>query len=334
MGKKLLRVNLDETSICLFQGGRAGAVFCSKKRYRREPVESASLKKRRTCMTHVALICDDPSLQPVLPQFLLGNEATLPAPQLAALRAACPSNVHIVRQRSAWNDKFVCARVVRTLRAALDPHIADLQPVLLLDTAKIHYTQGVLAACRRAGIWVVMVPPKLTWLLQPLDTNAFYLFKVALKQAYLRARASTADGQTTIADFIPCVCDAIRKVLQGHRWSIAFDGDGFGKRQTQLSSRVIDELQLDGAVEICSARPTLDQLRLCFPRRARIPARSLWGPFDEPPAVAAAAAVPAPAVALAGRGRGEAVAAPRARGGRGGGHVYGRTRSGLAFRPA
>ena len=91
------------------------------------------------------------------------------------------------------------------------------QPVLPLDTVKFHYGQTVLAACRRAGIWVILVPPRLTWLLQPLDTSAFHPFKVALAQAYLRARASTADGQTSLSDFIPCICTAIRTILQGRQ---------------------------------------------------------------------------------------------------------------------
>ena len=334
VGKRLLRINLDETGLCLFQGGRAGAVFCSKRRRRSEPVESASLARRRTYMTHVALICDDTAVQPLLPQFLLGNESTLPARQMHALRASCPANVHLVRQRSAWNDRFMCARIVRALRDALAPHLGGLQPVLLLDMAKLHYTPCVLEACRRAGIWVIFVPAKLTWLLQPLDTGAFHRFKVALAQAYLRARAGTPDGQATIADFILCVCTAIRQVLQGIEWRSVFDGDGFGRRQASLSSLVVHHLQLQGAVEISAVRPTIDQLRRCFPRRARVPEKSLWRPFDGVPDVLPAPAAVAPAVAPVGRGRGGAAAGRGVRGGRGVAHVYGRTRFGAAFKPA
>ncbi len=228
-------------------------------------------------------------------------ERTLPPRELPALRAACPANVHIVRQKSAWSNRLACARIVRALRAALDSHFGDTQPVLLMDTVKLHNAQCVLNACRRAGIWVVLVPPKLTWLLQPLDTIGFYSFKVAQAQAYLRARACTPDGQLPIGDFIPCVCTAIRKVLQGRKWAGAFNGDGFGRQQADLSSLVAQHLQLSGPVAIPSVRPAIDQLRLYFPRRARVPTRSLWGPFDEPLAVAAAAApVPARAVALVG----------------------------------
>ena len=256
--KRSLRINLDETCISLFQGGRPGAVFCSKKRHRSEPIEAASLAKRRTCMTHVALICDDPVVQAVLPQFLLGNERTLPIRELAALRASCPPNVHIVRQKSAWNSHLVCARIVRTLRAALEPHMGGYQPVLPLDTVKFHYGQTVLAACRRAGIWVILVPPKINV-------------------------AATAAGHECVSPFQGCACTGVSEGTRKHgRWpnftqrfhpvhlhsnphnltrsSGAFDGNGFGRQQAQLSSLVVHHFQLGSAVGCMLLRPTMDRL--------------------------------------------------------------------------
>ena len=66
---------------------------------------------------------------------------------------------------------------------------------------------------------------------------AFSLYKHMLRMSYQRARASCADGDVSMSDFIRCVCEAVRAVLQGRRWANAFDGDGFGMRQAQLSAR-------------------------------------------------------------------------------------------------
>ena len=98
-GKSILRINMDETSVCSFQGGGKGTVVFKKRRDppADEPVERASRAKRRCCLTHVAFICDRPDIQPVLPQVLIANETTLPASQLAALQAAAPANVYLVR---------------------------------------------------------------------------------------------------------------------------------------------------------------------------------------------------------------------------------------------
>ena len=118
-GKQLLKINLDETSLRLFQGDGRGIIFASKNCP--APVQSVTRAKRRSCLTHVAFICDEPSIQPVLPQILIGNETTIPASALAALKERAPANVRLLPQKSAWNNERVCAWIVRILAAALAP---------------------------------------------------------------------------------------------------------------------------------------------------------------------------------------------------------------------
>ena len=87
---ELLRINLDETSVCLFQGGGKGTVICRKRRLGGELVQRATTAKKRTYLTHIALARDRPDLQPLFLQILIGNEATFHAADLSALQAACP----------------------------------------------------------------------------------------------------------------------------------------------------------------------------------------------------------------------------------------------------
>jgi hypothetical protein len=169
--------------------------------------------------------------------------------------------------------------------------------------------------------------------------------------------AATAEGHECVSPFQGCACTGVSEGTRKHgRWpnftqrfhpvhlhsnphnltrsSGAFDGNGFGRQQAQLSSLVVHHLQLSGAVGCTLLRPTMDQLRLCFPRRARVPAKSLFGPFDAPHVVVAAAAGAGAALRAVplGGGRGVAAVVRPAHEGRGGGHVYGRTRSGVAFK--
>ena len=99
--KEVLRLNLDETSITLHQGGRKGNVFVARGLGARQRVP---LWKKRCALTHVALVCDQPHLQPRMPQLLIGNWIAFTARAFVALRAACPPNVDLVRQRSSWNN--------------------------------------------------------------------------------------------------------------------------------------------------------------------------------------------------------------------------------------
>ena len=275
---------MDETSICLFQGQGKGAIIVDKKRPR--PMQNVSRAKRRRCLTHVAFVCDRPDLQPLLPQVIIGNESTFLVGALPALEGDCPPCVVLVRQKSAWNNGPTCARIIRRLGVALRPYAEELQPILLLDAVKLHTTKEVLAACNAAKIWPILVPAKMTWLLQPLDTDGFLPFKSHLRRAYQEARARSADGDLSLGEFLACVYDAVRCVLQGRCWAPAFERDGFGRAQAGVSAYVQRHLQIVGPLHIPATRPTLDQLSLCFPKRTKVPTTALWRPFDCAPVAA------------------------------------------------
>jgi hypothetical protein len=285
-------LNLDETALCLHPGAVPGNVFPSKRR----PTDYAHmvpLAKRRCYATHVGIICDQPEVQPLLPQVVVVNEKTVRPgssrreDHLPALQAACPANVRLVRQKSAWNNAALLSWIVGLLGAALRPFLGDFQPILLLDTVKFHWGKRVLAACRAACIWPLYVPAGLTWLLQPLDTHAFRLYKAFLREAYGDARAAAEVGELPIADFLQCVYRAIRSVLQGHRWAASFDANGFGDRQSHVSGFVRRRLQLEAPLDLPADRPSDDAVSFCFPRGAGVPLAEIWLAMQPIPSVPA-----------------------------------------------
>lgn len=318
-GRRILRVNLDETAVRLYPGSSKGAVFVSKKRIREGRGQAVPSWKRRCVMTHIALICDRTDVQPRLPQFILGNERTFLAKQLRGLRSCCPSNVRLVRQKSAWNNAALMARVVRELAhaiASLRTSLGEFQIVLILDAVRIHYAPQVLRACAAAGVWLVVVPAGMTSLLQPLDTHAFALYKAQLLRAYQATRTESADpaGDVSMGPFLACVYVAIRKVLQGNRWAHAFDRDGYGSLQAELSVRTVRRLEWQVPTTAPLSRPTDELIKLCLPKRANASPARFLGPLD---AIAGRAAPPTrvlPAGVALGRVAGvAAVAVPRTR---------------------
>ena len=56
---------------------------------------------KRTYMTHVVLLCDEPRLQPVLPQVLVGSPTVFRQRDMIALRSIVPSNVFLARQKKS-----------------------------------------------------------------------------------------------------------------------------------------------------------------------------------------------------------------------------------------
>ena len=209
------------------------------------------------------------------------------------LQAACPGNVHLLRQKSAWSNIEVCKQVIRLVGAALrrlshPPLVRRWQAVLLMDACRLHLHPSVIAACLAEGIWPIIVPAKMTWLLQPLDTHAFKPYKENLREAYQRARLRTATGELTIAQFVAALCGTIRHVLQGRRWASAFDRDGFGQQQALVSRTVLKRLQLQAPPAITAAAPSVQQLQLCYPKKAKVPAGVLLRPYQPRPQAAAA----------------------------------------------
>ena len=74
--KRVLRINMDETAVCLFQGHGRGNLFLTNTE--RAAVQNVPRGKQRMFLTHVAFIRDDAAIQKQLPQVVIGNERAIP----------------------------------------------------------------------------------------------------------------------------------------------------------------------------------------------------------------------------------------------------------------
>ena len=124
LGKTPLRLNFDETFCRLFYETAPGVLGS-------EPIASSAQKgfitqqvtrqQQRGTMSFLALLCDDPSIQPLLPQIIIGNEHILPETVRRALES--PShlmkNVAVVRRKSAWVNDAVLSLAAAKWGAAL-----------------------------------------------------------------------------------------------------------------------------------------------------------------------------------------------------------------------
>jgi len=316
----VVRVNLDETAICVFQGDVKGNVLVARKTF--GAAQRVAHGARRRFLTHVALLCDDPILQQLLPQFVIGNEHTIQARLLGALRARCPPNFRLVRQRTAWVTTKLLCQIVRALAAALAAHSDAVQVILCFDACRAHMATPVFSTCAAVHIWPLVVPARMTWLLQPLDTHVFALYKASLQKAFQATRVRQAHGHVALTDLLLCVYAATQQVLGGRPWSNAFASDGFSAAQAHVSDRVKEALALTGPLGLPSSRPSLDQLRACFPANVRPPTGQIWRSVDGAPASSGSAAA---APALRRSARIAAAAAARAVSGLAGGASGSRT---------
>ena len=149
------------------------------------------------------------------------------------------------------------------------------QPILILDACSTHMGPRFLRACRRWNIWLVFVPAKTTWLLQPADTHTFAAFKRRLRDMFEQSLLESDDGVVHLKTVLPHLDRAIRKVFQGKAWSSALDANGWSCQQQLLRQKILQTLEWQCVPAISDALPTLQQFEVIFPKRRQVPLAAL-----------------------------------------------------------
>ena len=237
--KRPLLINLDETSVPLTFVHTKGNVMLLDvvKQWNRNAYQGMSRHHKRSNFTHVALICDDVAIQPLLPQVIFISAALVTNEQFAAIQRELPANVYVKRMKKAWNNKAEHCVIVRLLAAILRPFTATRQPILLFDAVPLHLADEVLDELRLQSIWFLVIPVRVTWLCQPLDTHTFAKYKRFLRMNFQDGLLA-ADETPLIVRTVRMVVRCIRTILQGYRWDKSFANNGFGPGQEQVTTYI------------------------------------------------------------------------------------------------
>ena len=225
--KKPLFVNADETNIPFHLGGRRGLVLSKSTPslpghlLARAFAAKTSRRDLRTSVTHLATICDDAALQPVMPHFIIGSRRCFSNALLSDLGPHVPANVHLIRSTSSWCNSQIFDDFLLQLHGALAVCRDTRQPILILDTAPCHLSKSTWALAAKLRILLCYVPARLTHLLQPLDTHAFACYKAFLRREYRAAQAASPTGSVCSRGWLRLLCRGAR-FLASKRWQRAF----------------------------------------------------------------------------------------------------------------
>ena len=197
-GNNILLINLDETnvlySVVQQQYGmvvrkthpvdkRHSLLASNRKRCGRRPVQQQLPQQHRGSVTLVSMCCNDSSIQPALPQIIIGNEHKFTHTLLCQARdQGVPQNIHLWRAKSSWMSSCGMKQVISLLKRSLSKYPETHEIVLLLDCAGCHLESSVLAHARRSHVHLLIVPASATGLLQPLDTHGFAWLKNSLRE--------------------------------------------------------------------------------------------------------------------------------------------------------
>lgn len=276
LGKIPCYINLDETSVarCL---GRPVGFLASRAMWpgQTAPRRRISKQLKRAAVTHVVLMTNLPQVQPKLPQFFLCNRHVVPVSALKNPALQKPPQVEFWRGVSGWNSVEKMEWILAQIRNAM-LEFPDMQTVLLLDVAMCHIHPRVAAAAERLGIWLVFVPAKLTFLVQPLDVYALAPYKACL--AKLFAEKEDEHGVLDALSWLQCLCKAATTFWCARKWLPAFEKTGV----VQTAGALTVELEHAGVPRVAQIPfmpPSREDIEAILPRGRFVPHVSLfWHP--------------------------------------------------------
>ena len=119
------------------------------------------------------------------------------------------------------------------------------------------------------GIWLHVVPAKLTFLLQPLDTHCFATFKVKLRRMFSEARSRSQNGDVTPVEWLRVLMALPKQVLAARLWRPAFEQNGLGGEGPchDAVQSLRDSVCKD---ELLSCFPTVEELQAVWPKARKL----------------------------------------------------------------
>ena len=298
-GKMLLRIDLDETRIPVTFTHTGGNVMLldPPKNWHRPPRQRTSRMEQRSYFTHVGLICNSTAIQPLLPQVIFVSKNRMSLAARAAIQAELPDNVYVKRMEKGWNNSQEHAIIIRLLGQIIAPVLDTCQPVLMFDAARLHLADEVMLELAVVRFWYLVIPARLAWLVQPLDTHAFAKYKRDLRNRF-QGTVAGADEANLTERMVRLVVQTIRAVLNGNHWAPAFARNGLDGSQANVSKCIKQMLEYEVLPGYPRTRPSADDLHLCWPRNRLINHDAVWRPLLAAEPALGLLALPAPPPAL------------------------------------
>lgn len=314
-------INMDETMLSNVKMGKHGVV----RNWRQTSTHHLEHVPRDAGMPRISLlatICSDSAVQRDLPQIRLPRRRAKGAVGRSTLAAYAAAGLPQIAYHggSGWNNAATMSCYLRELRRRVNRSAPDRPVVLVMDDCSIHICDEVLALCKKLRIAVAIIPSRMTWVLQPLDTHVFAQLKADIRRTVFSAIAAGTTGKLAAGERIRLHGQSIRRILVERDWSSVVERAGLKGPGYELRPAVSELLEgADLTARLPTAQELADTLQVPPRRSLRLlqlltatvqPAPVLdvdVGPdVAEPPVAAAAAAavlMPAPRLRLGGRNR-------------------------------
>ena len=280
-GRPPIHINYDETNVRLHLPTGKGHLVITAHKRKQEPrslTRNVTRGETRASATHLLSISDDPAVQEVLPQFIILNKHLVSEAVFAEIRASLPPNMYALREAKGWANSSTMIMYAKKLAEHVAPLRCNRSIVVFGDVYKAHTSVPVLTAFGAYRLLVCFVPAKMTWALQPCDTEAFAIYKRGLGTKLEREALESDTGRIGWLALVKAIRDVIRDVINTRSWAKAFDDVGLRGTQLTLSPRCRNKLELGDSepTATCNGFPSLENLQNILPNKSNVPVRSLF----------------------------------------------------------
>jgi len=232
-------------------------------------------------ITLIALICNDTTLQRFLPQILLTRQHQIPQKYLRGAEHAKPPRVFVWTKESHWVNAQVFREILSAIWLSLKDVLGDRQIILLLDCAPCHIHWRTANHAAKLGIWLVYIPAKMTYLLQPLDRYIFAGLKQHLKELLLRARALQIRGAVSPQTWLEELYKTIDRCLcRRTDFATYFEKVGAAAAQLRMSMFLRERVMNSEVVAVGAGKPDADDIALLGPSTKPLPWTQLARPLE------------------------------------------------------
>ena len=240
-GRSYVILNMDETSLSTVEDQGKGMRTCRRAASGRRAARNRDVEDRsNTKTTLLATVCDNHDLQPYLPQIVLARYTQNATPP-AYLKDACARSGEPLeywhRTRGFATSHIIKKWAVR-MRSIVHSFNPDAWILLVWDCSQTHLNEDVAGYLRRLGILVLLIPAKLTWLLQILDVCVFKRLKTHIRIQKSSMRCMDPGGRLLLGSWILPCASAIRDVIVNSCHEDAFERMGLGYSVDSINGRV------------------------------------------------------------------------------------------------
>jgi len=263
-------INMDETSLGNVKPWKRGLTASAGEEHIADTLAKDGAIPRTSLM---ASVCSDGEIQSQLPQIRLvrSRDGHLPSRIVSTCYAEAGAPQIAIHGTSGFCTvrSLTCylRLLVRTVRAARPNSVL----VLVMDACPVHLVEEVLAQARRAGVYIIFVPAKMTWMLQPLDLRVFAVLKSRIREATFTAKATSRTSRLPPLARVRVHSAAIRQVLVEQDWSDCMMRSGLTGEVDRLRPAL--QALLAGQSlepEAPSVAELADLLNVALPRAAKL----------------------------------------------------------------